>query len=273
MRSRLGQVVVGFAMLGFARPTPGAESPTAFSEGMTRPRPVQAIDWSVPDDALRRGISGLIVLKCVIAVDGLVRDCEVIKSVPGLTEWAIGKLERARFVPATLNGKPVQISYVFNINVAVPGSPRPPETPRFWRPLIDSETSAECRKNAELCTTAALGLIDGDAGRQSPDRAGRLLGAACESGVKKACQFLDDWYQAPHLLDGLDPPRVDRRGAEGEVVCWISAAGRAHDCRGGAMPYDRWFAEQLPAARFLPAKFKGEPFETEHAIRYSVHPR
>ena len=72
------------------------------------------------------------------------------------------------------------------------------------------------------------------------------------------------------LLDDVSPPPASEfAGAEGDIVCWISAMGHAHDCRGPRSAPAGWFIERLRGARFAPAIFEGEPFETEYVVRFS----
>jgi hypothetical protein len=241
-----------------------AEAPSGFPPGMTRPHPVTPIDWSYPPD---RRLVGTLSVRCVITEEGQAQDCRALKSIPGVDAWVIDKLESAPFVPATYQGKPVRISYVFNFRFDVPAT----ERSTIWRPPLKPGEAEECKgSNGPGCVAAALALLAPDAGRRDPDRAGRLLGAACAAGLVAACRRLDESFQAPRLLEDVPPPPIwDFTGAEGEIICWVSAIGQAHDCRGPDSAPGRWLIEQLTRSRFAPATFEREPFETEYALRFS----
>jgi hypothetical protein len=219
----------------------------------------------------------LIILKCVIDVHGVIEDCEVLRSLPGVTEWAIGKLKAARFRPVTADGVPVRVSYVFSVSLSPSGvsAPRPANVPARWRPTPSPELVSTCTgPNAAVCRDAALSFLWPDAGPPDYERAGRVLTAACMGGLQDACTRLDGSFLPPRLISGVPPGPVRSFGeAEGMVICRITVEGRARECQGSGGPGSDWFIAQMLEAKFLPASFKGTPFETEHAVRYSFHNR
>jgi tetratricopeptide (TPR) repeat protein len=81
----------------------------------------QLISKPEPDftnQALSNEVNGTIVLRAVFAADGTVKHILVLQGLPfGLTERAIDSARRIKFVPATLDGKPVsmfmQLEYNF----------------------------------------------------------------------------------------------------------------------------------------------------------------
>ena len=73
-----------------------------------------------PDAAKGRGITGVVVLKCVFAANGKVTNIRVVQGLPyGLTERAIEAAKKIKFIPATKDGKFVsmwmQLEYNFNL--------------------------------------------------------------------------------------------------------------------------------------------------------------
>ena len=84
---------------------------------------VQLISKPEPEytQSARNGqITGTVVLKAVFASDGSVRHILVVQALPnGLTQQSIAAARRIRFIPATLNGKPVsmwmQLEYNYNL--------------------------------------------------------------------------------------------------------------------------------------------------------------
>jgi len=254
----------GSALLWLACTHRPGEGPGALPAGMTRPRPESAIDWSYPPETTSP-LAGTLSVRCVITEQGHAEECEVLKSNPQFDRWVIDKLEGTAFVPATFGGAPVPTSYVFTVRFDVP------ESERRWRPPLTPGEIDACRgRKAEGCMTTALGLLAPDGGTREVDRASRLLGAACAGGLAAACRRLDASFQAPRLLDDVSPPTASTfPGAEGDVVCWVSTAGQARGCRGPDSAPARWFIDRLTHARFAPATFEKEPFETEYLVRYS----
>lgn len=263
--SRVSLSFAAFALFGIACTNRAGETPGSFPSGMTKPRLANPIDWSYPPETAA-WVVGTLSIRCVITEEGRAEECQVARSVPELDRWVISKLEGASFVPATYQGTPVRSSYRFDLHVDVP------EQSARWRPPLKADQIAACQgTNARGCMASANGLLFPDGGAREVDRASRLLGAACAAGLSAACRQLDESFQGPRLLDDVAPPsNLEFRGAEGEVVCWISATGQAHDCRGppGSAP-GAWFIEALTRARFAPAKFEGEPFETEYVVGFS----
>lgn len=58
---------------------------------------------------------GAVVARCIITTQGSVTDCQPIQGLRGLEEGVIRTLSTWRYEPATLNGKPVAVRYVFDI--------------------------------------------------------------------------------------------------------------------------------------------------------------
>lgn len=81
---------------------------------ISRPEPVYT------EEARRGMVAGTVVLRAVFAFDGRVRAIRVVRGLSGgLTMQAISAARRIKFIPATVNGKPVsqyvQIEYNFNV--------------------------------------------------------------------------------------------------------------------------------------------------------------
>jgi Gram-negative bacterial TonB protein C-terminal len=144
---------VGVVMALAAIATDGGLEPALPFDGavLTRPVPLTPIDWSYPDEA-RTNNPGDDHPQVRRDRAGRVQDCEVLRSLPGVTEWAIAKLRAARFKPATLEGRAVRIQYVFNIRITPGGEKKPPiEVPR-WRPPPSPEVARTCKgPNAAMC--------------------------------------------------------------------------------------------------------------------------
>jgi hypothetical protein len=146
---------------------------------------------------------------------------------------------------------------------------------KHWYPPPDTDTQQLCTgERASRCTDEALKLIDPAAAEKQPDRAARLLGAACEQGDQKACGTLDTRYTPPKRLDPL--PEIGHglpkaSASYGEVACTVTVKGEAIKCRGlmnGG--YNATYTEALLRNRYTPAMLDGQPFESEYIERYYI---
>ena len=56
------------------------------------------------------------VLECVIGKAGDVQSVKVLRGLPlGLTETAVDAVNKWKFEPSTLNGKPVEVLYILTV--------------------------------------------------------------------------------------------------------------------------------------------------------------
>lgn len=88
-----------------------------FAEGMTRPR----IDTAALLADLQCGPArGMLIIRCNVYASGLISDCEQVKPLPIVGPELARRLELQRAEPATLDGKPVSIRYVFVFKIEGP---------------------------------------------------------------------------------------------------------------------------------------------------------
>jgi TonB family protein len=81
----------------------------------------------VKPEFARRPVNGTVILQVVVDEDGCVRDSKIVQGVNQYQDS--GALEAVRqwvFLPATLEGKPVSVSYVLTINTQI-GRGAPPK--------------------------------------------------------------------------------------------------------------------------------------------------
>ncbi len=90
----------------------------AFGEGMTRPvlqsGPGGTNAPQYTREAREAGSEGLMIVKCTITVEGTVTNCQIIKPVPHMEAAVLQWLAGAKYSPVTFQGRPQQVSYVFN---------------------------------------------------------------------------------------------------------------------------------------------------------------
>jgi protein TonB len=101
-----------------APPPPEPEGPIRFVVGgnITEPKKISGPNPVYPEAARRARIQGVVVLECTIGKDGRVQNVKVLRGLPlGLTETAVDAVNKWRFEPSTLNGKPVEVLYILTV--------------------------------------------------------------------------------------------------------------------------------------------------------------
>lgn len=99
------------------------EVPVPFGWGMTRPvfdAGGLSADVYTPE-ALQDGIKGEFIVKCIVFSNGEVRGCRVMKPLYEISnDVVMERLRATRMVPATMDGRPIAVEYVFNLHLEPP---------------------------------------------------------------------------------------------------------------------------------------------------------
>jgi hypothetical protein len=61
-----------------------------------------------------------LVARCIVTVEGVVRNCKAVKGLPFMNSPVLEALQRREYRPATLQGKPLDVYYTFNIHLRLP---------------------------------------------------------------------------------------------------------------------------------------------------------
>lgn len=98
---------------------PPAEPEGPLMVGGDVKRPVQ--EYAPPphytEIARKARIQGVVIVQAIVTKEGNVKDVKVLKGLPmGLDKAAAEAVEKWRFKPATLNGKPVDVYYNLTVN-------------------------------------------------------------------------------------------------------------------------------------------------------------
>jgi TonB family protein len=91
-----------------------------FSPEMTRPQRLSGPIPQYTKEALENRSEGLMIVRCIITVEGEVNKCRVLQPLPFMEEAVLDALYQSRYKPVTLDGKPVQVDYTFNIRLSLP---------------------------------------------------------------------------------------------------------------------------------------------------------
>lgn len=92
-----------------------------FGAGMTPP---QLLSTGVPlqytHEALRARVSGVIIAKCTITREGNVENCRIIKGQPFMDDAVLQSVSSRQYRPVTFQGRAVNVSYTFTVNLKLP---------------------------------------------------------------------------------------------------------------------------------------------------------
>ncbi len=106
-------------------PPPAVELPEEetipFSMGtMTPPKLLSGAALQYTREALEAHVSGLLIAKCVITREGEVENCRILKGLPHMDEAVLSALTTRRYTPVTYQGRPISVSYIFNVKLDLP---------------------------------------------------------------------------------------------------------------------------------------------------------
>lgn len=86
-------------------------------KNMTIPKPVNNVEAEFSDEARRHGASGTVLIALVVTEEGLPANVRVVAPFGmGLDEQALKAVHQYRFKPATLEGVPVPVPIVVEVN-------------------------------------------------------------------------------------------------------------------------------------------------------------
>lgn len=88
--------------------------------GMSRPMRIAGADPVYTREALQARVQGKVIVKCAVMTDGSVRNCRVIKGLPYMDQAVLQALSAQRYTPASFQGRPVAVNYVFTFNFTLP---------------------------------------------------------------------------------------------------------------------------------------------------------
>lgn len=91
-----------------------------FDGRMTPPRLIAGPQIQYTDKALENDVEGLMIVRCVLGVTGEVRNCVVKQSVRFMDNAVVETLQKRRYTPVTLEGRPIEVYYNFRIRLTLP---------------------------------------------------------------------------------------------------------------------------------------------------------
>jgi TonB family protein len=117
------RVLIRLALAPLQAPPPAAplEAAIEFNDAsMTAPAIVSGPAPEYSQEALERGVEGLMSVRCTVTAAGAVRRCKVLKGLPYMDRPVIDALEARKYKPAMASGKPLDVLYTFTIRLKLP---------------------------------------------------------------------------------------------------------------------------------------------------------
>ena len=72
---------------------------------------ITKIDVGVPDEAVKKRLSGQVVVEVVLDTTGTIKDLKVLQGDPIFSVPVINGLKQWRFAPTMLDGDPVEVEF------------------------------------------------------------------------------------------------------------------------------------------------------------------
>ena len=152
-------------------PMDPAQAPIRITGRLRPPTKIKDVRPVYPPEAMKKRITGMIVIEATIAPDGTVRDAQVLRSIPELDQAALDAVRQWEFTPTSLDGKPVPVIMTVTTNFAIDGVKpvesipvRPSSQPSLSGSLSSAPIRLTITQDAASLTvtreaTAALGPV------------------------------------------------------------------------------------------------------------------
>lgn len=113
------KVITGLEQTITALEATGDET-VPFGQGMRPPKLISGAPIQYTREALESRVRGMLVAKCVITREGEVEQCKIIRGLPHMDVAVLSALETRQYSPVMWQGKPISVSYMFNIKLEMP---------------------------------------------------------------------------------------------------------------------------------------------------------
>src|SRR5262245_45401046 len=80
----------------------------------TRPIPIVPPDPVYTRQAKAERVEGDAVVKCLLTKEGIATNCRILQGLPHMNEAILEAIAKARYKPATYDGKPIEMQYTFH---------------------------------------------------------------------------------------------------------------------------------------------------------------
>jgi TonB family protein len=108
--------ILAWTVIQEPTPSPSPPLPRRVQGEIKEPKKLKHVTPDYPDEAVRAGLRGIVVLECVIDTEGRVADTRLLSGVPPLSDAAIKAVKKWRYTPTLLNGSAVPVIMTVTVN-------------------------------------------------------------------------------------------------------------------------------------------------------------
>jgi TonB family protein len=105
-------------------PLTGSSPRTTDGQRIKEPKKTKHVSPEWPTNALRAGLTGSVILECVLGVDGRVETVKVLKGFRSLAQSAAAAVRKWRYTTTELDGKPVPVIMTITVNFRLQEPPK-----------------------------------------------------------------------------------------------------------------------------------------------------
>lgn len=111
-------VIALAALVGLQEPAPqpAPKKGLRIQGQIKEPKKLKNVTPKYPEEALRAGLRGMVILECGIDTQGRVNDVRVLKGVPPLIDAATKAVKQWRYTATQLDGVPVPVIMTVTVN-------------------------------------------------------------------------------------------------------------------------------------------------------------
>src|SRR5262249_7952047 len=95
-----------------------AGGPRRGGVGAALPVLLSGPEVTLSPEAMRLGVEGTLLVRCLITAAGAVEGCEVLKGLPVAEAAVLAALQARRYRPAEVAGRPVSVRHLFSVRIA-----------------------------------------------------------------------------------------------------------------------------------------------------------
>lgn len=88
-----------------------------------RPQRLSGGVLRLPPEAIAQHVHGVVIARCLVTVEGVLKDCRLIKSLPHMDAAVLDYLYRGRYSPTEHKGKPLAMTHTFLLKIPEQDSP------------------------------------------------------------------------------------------------------------------------------------------------------
>lgn len=196
------------------------QPPFRIQDTMKGPERIKYVQPVYPEDAKAAHVSGIVIVEAVVGEDGSVTDAKIIRSIALLDDAALAAVRQWKYMPTTLNGKPVPVIMTVTVDftpntggsmagsservfldgkkvLRIGGDVKAPGRVKYVQPVYPQEA-----RDAGVRGTVIIEAIVDETGHVAETKVLRSVTGLDQAAVDAVMQ----WEYTPTLLNGAPVP-------------------------------------------------------------------